>query len=136
MRPLRYLAYDHADHSPHVVVDGSARTGTLLTLSHWPGSATPQPLRADLSAEIAFRYLEAPELHVDAGAVTNNHFDQDGLTAAYALVSPDDAAQRRNTLIDVARAGDFGKFRDRNSAPIAMAIAELGDSLDADDPYP
>ena len=38
----------------------------------------PEALRADLSAEMAFRYLEHPEpLHGDATVVSNNHFDQD-----------------------------------------------------------
>ena len=55
---------------PHVVVDGSAQPGTVLVLSHWPGMPTPDALRADLSAEIAFHYLDHPELHVDAEFVT------------------------------------------------------------------
>ena len=56
----RYRAYGELRDVPHVVVDGSAQPGTVLVLSHWPGMPTPEPLRRDLSAEIAFAYLEHP----------------------------------------------------------------------------
>ena len=59
----RYRAYGELRDVPHVVVDGSAQPGTVLVLSHWPGMPTPDALRADLSAEIAFNYLDHPELH-------------------------------------------------------------------------
>ena len=78
-----YRPYGELTDTPHIVVDGSAQAGTILTLSHWPGAATPDALRRDLSAEIAFAYLDHPELRVDAEFVTNNHFDQDGLVAAF-----------------------------------------------------
>jgi hypothetical protein len=96
---------------------------TVVVLSHWPGSPTPEALRADLSAEIAFRALDAPEWLDGARAVSNNHFDQDGLTGVFALWDPSTATQQRELLIDVARAGDFGTFSDRTAARIAMTIA-------------
>jgi hypothetical protein len=33
-----------------VVVDGSPTEGTVLCLTHWPGIAAPEAMRADLSA--------------------------------------------------------------------------------------
>ena len=42
-------------------------------------------LRADTSAEIVFNYLETPSLHVDVDAVSNNHFDEDGLIGIFTL---------------------------------------------------
>jgi hypothetical protein len=131
----RYRAYGELLDVPHVVVDGSAQPGTVLVLSHWPGMPTPDALRRDLSAEIAFAYLDRPQFHVDAEYVTNNHCDQDGLVSAFALISPDDALARRDRLVDIARAGDFGSFRDRDAARAAIAIANLGDAIDGD-PYP
>jgi hypothetical protein len=92
-------------------------------------------VRADLSAEIAFRYLDHPELRVDAEFVTNNHCDQDGLVSVFALSRPDDARARRDRLVDIARAGDFGRFHDRDAARAAIAIANLEDAIDGD-PYP
>lgn len=47
---------------PNIVVDGSPNAGTVLTLTHWPGIAQPARLGADLSAEMAFRYLGAPAI--------------------------------------------------------------------------
>jgi hypothetical protein len=134
---VRYLAYGELDGVPNIVVDGARHADSLLTLSHWPRSGTPAVLRDDLSAQIAFHYLDHPELHVPAEAVSNNHFDQDGLMSVYALVDPDGARTRRERAIDVARAGDFGTYDDRDSVRIAWTIASLGAELEpGDDPYP
>ena len=84
---MRFVPYDHAT-IPNIVVDGSANDHTLLTLSHWPQSGTPVELKADTSAKIAFNYLDSPRFHVACEAVTNNHFDQDGLVGVYALQPP------------------------------------------------
>jgi len=136
VEPLAYVPYDELDGVPSVVVDGSAHADSLLTLSHWPKSGSPAALRDDLSAQIAFHYLDHPELHVPAEAVSNNHFDQDGLMSVYALVEPDAAQARRARAIDVARAGDFGTYRDRDSVRIAWAIATLGtETPGIADPY-
>jgi hypothetical protein len=110
-----------------VIVDGAATPSTVLTLSHWPGAPTPEAFKADLSAEIAFRYLDQPELHVDADVVSNNHFDEDGLVSLYALTDPEGALARRALVEDVARAGDFGTFRSRDAARISFAISTLAD---------
>ena len=119
---------------PNVVVDGSPNADTVLTLSHWPGSPTPPSLRDDLSAQIAFHALAQPELFDGIEAVTNNHFDQDGTAAAFALIDPEAAFARREQLIDVARAGDFGTFASRDMARVAMVLAALDD--DAMSPLP
>ena len=42
---------------------------------------------------------------------------------------------RRDRLVDIARAGDFGCFHDRDAARAAIAIANLEDAIDGD-PYP
>ena len=131
---MRYVAYGELDGIPNVIVDGSTHPDSLMTLSHWPKSPTPAALRDDLSAQIAFHYLDHPELHVPADAVSNNHFDQDGLMSVYTLVDPTGAQARRDRVIDVARAGDFGTFQARDSARISWTIAmlegELGDDQD------
>ncbi|MGZ8765153.1 MAG: DUF6687 family protein [Acidimicrobiia bacterium] len=122
---MRYVPYGELDGIPNVIVDGSAQADTVLTLSHWPGSPTPAALRDDLSAQIAFHYLDRPEHHVRAEVVSNNHVDQDGLASMYALIDPEGARSRREQLVDVARAGDFATFAARDSARIAWTIADL-----------
>jgi hypothetical protein len=122
-----YVAYFEVGDRPNVIVDGAATPSTVLTLSHWPGAPTPDVLKADLSAEIAFRYLDRPDLHVAADVVSNNHFDEDGLMSLYALTDPAGALARRALVEDVARAGDFGTFRSRDAARLSFAISTVAD---------
>src|SRR5262245_55606730 len=111
----------------NIVADGRPLDTTVLTLSHWPKSGTPWRLKADLSAEIVFRYLEHPELRVAAEIVTNNHFDEDGLVSVFALVDPGFAIAHRQLLEDVARAGDFGWSERREAARIASVVSAFAD---------
>jgi len=123
---MRFSPY-HLTTDPNIVVDGSGNDHTVLTLSHWPKSGTPEALKADTSAEIAFRYLGSPEHHVACDVVTNNHFDQDGLVGVFIVMDPATAIRYRDLLIDVASAGDFGVFRSRDAVRISFAISSLAD---------
>jgi hypothetical protein len=124
---MRFLPYQETSSIPNIIVDGTANEGTVLTLSHWRRSGTPEELIADTSAEIVFRYLDSPRHHVNADIVSNNHFDQDGLVGVFALIDSERALQHRDLLIDVAEAGDFGVFKDRAAARIAFTIAAFCD---------
>lgn len=114
---------------PHVVVDGPATVGTTLCLSHWPGSPElPSGLADDLSAQIAFRYLDHPvDLHAPAELVTNNHYDQDGLVGVFTLLDPESALGHRDLLNDLAAAGDFGTYRHRAAARASMTVSAFTD---------
>ena len=92
---MRFVPYAEAGDLPNIVVDGAPGGATVLTLSHWPQSGTPETLRADTSAEIVFKYLDAPAMHVDVSAASNNRFDEDGLIGIFALTRPDLAARWR-----------------------------------------
>jgi hypothetical protein len=131
---MHFVPYAAAAAVPNIVVDGAAAPGTVLTLSHWPKSGTPAALRADTSAEIVFNYLDTPSLHVEADAVSNNHFDEDGLVGVFTLVQPALASRRRALLVEVARAGDFGICRSRNAARIVFVLAAYADA--ASSPLP
>jgi len=124
---LRFVPYQELGDRPNVIVDGAALPSTVLTLSHWPAAPTPPDLLEDLSAQIVFRALEQPERFADAELVSNNHFDQDGLTSAFTLVDPEGAIARQQQVIDVARAGDFGTFDSRDAIRLAFAIAAFED---------
>ncbi len=124
--PLRYLEYNASRDVSNVVVDGSPNDCTVLALTHWPGIVQPAGLAADLSAQMAFKFVRSGN-SVDAGVVTNNHLDQDGLVAMYALVEPDKALRHQELLVDVAAAGDFGTYRYRQAAQASMAIARYAD---------
>jgi hypothetical protein len=133
---LQFVPYHLLDGRPSVVVDGSPAPGTVLTVTHWPGYPPPAGIEDDLSAQMAFHLLERPDLVPrEAVAVSNNHFDQDGLVSVYALVAPDDAVRRRRFLEDVAFAGDLALCRDRDAARVSMVLSALvgGDDLPADD---
>ncbi|HET7152547.1 MAG TPA: DUF6687 family protein [Candidatus Kapabacteria bacterium] len=124
---MHFEQYNKLGGIPNIIVDGSANESTVLTLSHWPHSGTPKELKDDLSAEIVFRYLDHPEIHVQAEAVSNNHFDEDGLIGIYCLLNPEEAQKQREFLIDIARVGDFNKYSDRNALHVALTIAAFAD---------
>ena len=134
---MRYVEYEASAGEPNFVVDGSPNEGTVLCLTHWPGFPCPEPTLADdLSAQMALRYVDqGMRLHGDAEVVTNNHFDQDGLTGVYALLHPEAASAHRDLLVDVAAAGDFAIYRDRRAARISATISATG-LLTKGDPYP
>lgn len=128
LRGLRYEQYEETTGVPNVVVDGSPNAATVLTLSHWPGVASPPGCEADSSTQMAFRYLDRrADLHGAADVVTNNHFDEDGVAGVFALVDPELALQRRAQLEDLASAGDFAVCVDRSSARLSMALSTLTD---------
>ncbi len=111
------------------MVDGAPRPGTARTLSHWPGTPTPEALWHDLSAGIVLGALDRPELlprHVDVATV--DHYDADGVLAL-GLLCVDGLATRHGPLVvEAARVGDFGVVRDRQAALVAFALAALGDA--------
>ncbi len=122
-----FVPYEELGDTPNIVVDGSASAATEITLSHWPKSGTPHPLKADTSAEIVFNYLDSPKFHADAKAVSNNHFDEDGLIGIFTLIEPNAAIRMRDVLIDAAHAGDFATYRDRRAARVAFTVSAFAD---------
>lgn len=125
MAALEYRPYFELTRVPNVIADGHPRRSTVLTLSHWPNSSTPDSLKRDLSAEIALAYLSAPEAHVEADVVSNNHFDIDGFMAVWALTNPTAALDDPQLVAEVARAGDFGWTDDDRCARVAFALGTL-----------
>ncbi len=125
-QPCRYVGYEASRGEPNIVVDGSPNEATVLTLTHWPGYAVEPSLRGDLSAHIVFNYLdrlaEAGE-EPAAPAVTNNHFDQDGLVCIHTLAHPEESLAHRDLLVDLAAAGDFATYSDRRAARASMVFA-------------
>jgi hypothetical protein len=125
---MRFIPYDQIGSVPNVIVDGARTESTVLTLSHWPKSGTPAELKGDTSTAIVFNYLDSPKRHVDADLVSNNHFDEDGLVGIFAILEPAIAERHRDTLIDVAQAGDFGVFAERHAARIAFTLSAYADA--------
>ena len=125
---MKFSPYDKAASVPNVIVDGAATEQTVLTLSHWPKSGTPAALRGDTSTAIVFNYLDTPRFQVHADAVSNNHFDEDGLVGIFTLLEPEKAQRHRDLLIDVAQAGDFGVFVTRDAARIVFTLSAYADS--------
>jgi len=125
---MRYLPFDALAETPNVVVDGSPAPSTVLALSHWPGNRTPAPLKDDLSAQSVFRYLDRPDLRAAASVVSNNHFDEDGLVSVYAMIAPEAARAQRAFWLDVAAAGDFGTYRERDAARTVFTLTAFSDA--------
>jgi hypothetical protein len=92
------------------------------------GRPTPVALREDLSAQIVFRYLNEREWRVEADAVSNNHFDEDGLVSVYSVLNPEAAQNQKDLLIDIAAAGDFATYRFRNAARTTFVLSAFADA--------
>ncbi len=63
MLPCRhhYVPYVQATEAANIVIDGGRNDNTMLSLSHWPKSGTPWPLKGDTSVIIVFNYLGSPD---------------------------------------------------------------------------
>lgn len=112
---------------PHVVVDGPCGDGTVLGLSHWPDGGTPPQLEADTSAGIVARYLDATPSGPTVDLVTNNHFDEDGLLAAYMLLERPAPGKLRDLAVEAAEAGDFQRWREPEAAWCAIALMAMAE---------
>jgi len=113
---------------PNVIVDGAGIDSTVLVLSHWPGSATPAEFKADTSTEIVLNYLRsdrADELLSGAEALSNNHFDIDGLMGIWAMLNAEQALEHAGLLNAIAECGDFERWEGEHAAKAVCAINGL-----------
>lgn len=128
---MKYVPYSRLSGVPNIIVDGAAHEDTVLTLSHWPGASSPATFGADTSTEIVLNFLEAPgsrkQYAPKTSAVSNNHFDEDGLCAVWAMIHPKSARRNRELLVDVATAGDFYTYRRPQAAKVAFTIRSYAD---------
>jgi Family of unknown function (DUF6687) len=128
---VKYVAYSKLDGVPNVIVGGAAQADTVLTLGNWPGSSSPPEFRADTSTEIVLNYLSTPGANKQYApgvrAVSNNHFDEDGLCAMWAVLNPKLAPKQRDLLVDVANAGDFNTYRRPQAAKVVFIIRRYAD---------
>jgi len=124
---LQFVPFHLLGDEPNIVVDGEGNDNTKLTLSHWPDNTTPNEFKDDLSAQIVFNYIENDAPPEDIAAVSNNHFDEDGLVSLYSILNPEAALERKDYLIDIARAGDFSCFDDRDAARVSFVISAWTD---------
>jgi hypothetical protein len=128
---VKYVPYSKLTGVPNIIVDGAAQEDTVLTLSHWPGSGAPAEFQADTSTEIVLNYLAAPgaakKYAPRVRAVSNNHFDEDGLCSIWCMLHPEQALAQRDLLIDVATAGDFDNYRRPQAAKVVFIIRSYAD---------
>lgn len=127
---MQYLDHKALKGAPHLMIDGGALPGTALTLSHWPGSGTPWPLKADLSSQIVFNYLKQPSFHMDVPYASNTHFDVDGLVGVWTALNPDNALPDEARLNDIASAGDFQQFEQLESLRAAKVFESIDDYVE------
>lgn len=120
--PARFaIVRPSLDPARTVCVDG--RVEGLRCLSHWPGAEPPEPLRHDLSTGMALRWARLPadereRLLGRFSIVTNDHYDTDGVLAAFALLHPERALAHEDLMVRTATTGDFRTFE----GPDALAV--------------
>jgi len=128
---LPFRIQTEAGSEPVVSVDG-AWGAPGLSLSHWPGNATPAALKHELSTGIALAFSALPAAEqqaLTAGcvAVCNNHFDTDGVCALFALLRPDEALPRAEALLAAAAAGDFFQVPSEEAFVLDAIVSGLVD---------
>ncbi len=120
---------------PAISCDGLV-PGVSLDLTHWQGNHTPVQYKADTSTEIALNFAFSPEAFdqwADA-VVVNNHFDTDGVLAAWVVLEPETAAASRELLVAAAEAGDFDEWPALDSGRwLDAAIRALASEADDDE---
>jgi len=126
---VRYIPYGpELEGVPNVVVDARGNSATVLELSHWPRTGTPAELKADTSSAIVLNYLRSPEREAyrrGAEAVSNNHYDIDGLMGIWAVLNPEAALERADLMIATAECGDFDRWSGEHATKIACALYGL-----------
>ena len=122
---MRFHPFHTLGSKKNIIVDGAAGENSVLVLSHWPASPTPDAWLRDTSAEIVLDYIANEGIPDDVEFVSNNHYDEDGLIGIVALLEPDFALAHRDRFIDVATAGDFGRYRERGAARANFALEKL-----------
>lgn len=122
-----FVPWDAVEGVPNIVVDGPLRPDTVLGLSHWPDGGTPAELAADTSTQIAARYVDLPAGGDEVTVVTNNHFDEDGLLAAWVVLQREPPGSRRDLAAAAAEAGDFHTWRDPWAARCAIATMAMAE---------
>lgn len=124
----RFVAPDQVGDRPNVVADGAPRHATVATVSHWPGTPTPDAWRADLSTESALLARAAPEaLPSETDIVTVDHADEDAVLSTAVLCCEELATGYGPLLVEAARVGDFAVVRDRQAALVSFTLAALLD---------
>jgi hypothetical protein len=121
----RFCPFEESRGTANVSVDSIENEGTVLTLSHWPSTATPARWKDDLSTNSVFKYLAASGGDLPAEIVTSDHFDVDGAISLYACLRPEWAFVYRDLLSDIAACGDFCVVDDPLAARVAFSLNYL-----------
>lgn len=101
-----------------------------LQISHWPGHSTPEEFFADTSTEMAFNLIESQKKDnylKGIEVISNNHFDSDGVIAAFVLNNPDYAVANKKALINICTTGDFSEFTTEDALKADFVLNNLID---------
>jgi len=122
----RFLAPDELGGAACIAVDGAAPANAVLAVCHWPDAGAPTWLGAPTATAMADLYLRLGAAGRTVSAVSNNHVDEDGMLAAWLLLTrPAADAPERARALAAAGAGDYADWTDPWAARIAIALMAL-----------
>lgn len=120
--------------TPHIAVNAPPAPSTLLSLSNWPDSTTPEALIMDTAAETALAALRDADTRAciaRAEAVTCPAFDAGALLAVWALLEPEQALARAEQLVRLAHAAEFDVAHDLDANGYVCAISAFCDPAES-----
>jgi hypothetical protein len=89
--------------------------------SRWRGDRTNSSNLNRVGAVTAAGYrTSAAVCPTKPKAVSNNHFDEDGLAGIFTMLQPTTALRHRDLVLDVTQADDFGVYVRREAARIVV----------------
>jgi hypothetical protein len=118
---FKYVPYDQLNGESNIIVGGHATAGTTEVITHWANRGAAITTH-DTAIAMALDLLRSDSRDIHCQAVSSDCFSADTLVTIFALTQPELALEMEETLIAVARAGNYQRAEDRDAAHISFVL--------------